>query len=451
MEQGKKQPQEQKTYGFWAFIPILVFLLVYIGGGLIFSVLGFESPFKQIPRETSLLIGVLAALFMSRKMNIDDKIEMISKHAGQPGVMTMVLIFLVAGAFSGVCTATGGAESVVNIGLTYIPKHFMVSGIFIVSAFLSTAMGTSTGTTVALAPIAVAVSQAAGISPAVALAAMTGGAIFGDNLSFISDTTIAATKGVGAEMKDKFKMNLLIAIPAAIVAIILYSRVPISADTVGEIGPYNMIHLLPYLVVIGTALTGMNVLVVLFLGIATAGVIGLVLGTVDILGILQAAGSGMNGMVSISIACILIRGLVGVSQELGGIDWLVATIIKRAKTRKGAEYSIGALAGLLSLAMANNTLSILISAPLAKEIGDSFHIAPKRMASLLDISACVFLAFAPNTGSMVLMTGLAECSPIHIISGAYYTIALGICTIITIQFGLMRTKEEKEYDAKQKA
>ena len=336
----------------------------------------------------------------------------------------------------------------VNMGLTFIPKHFLVSGIFIVSSFLSTAMGTSTGTTVALAPIAVAVSEAAGISPAIALAAMSGGSMFGDNLSFISDTTIAATKGVGAEMRDKFKMNFLIAVPAAIIAVIAYSTVHVSADGIGEIGSYNFIYILPYVTVLVTALMGMNVLVVLFIGIAMAGAIGLAMGSITILGIFKACGSGMSDMLSIAITCILIRGLIGVIHEYGGIEWLVKTVLKLAKSRKTAEYCIAFMSAILSLALANNTMAIIISAPLAKEIGESYHISPKRMASLLDIFGCVLLEFAPHTGSMVLLTTLAGCSPVDIMAGAYYAMALGVCAVITIQFGLLRTKEEKAFDMK---
>ncbi len=451
MSENNNKPNENdnhKTYGFWAFTPLLVFLLIYIGGGIIFTFMGLESPFKQIPREASLLVGIVVALIMNRKMNIEDKVEMIAKNSGQTGVMTMVLIFLVAGAFSGVCSATGGADSVVNMGLTFIPKKFLVAGIFVVSAFLSTAMGSSTGTVVALSPIAVAVSTASGISPAIALAAMSGGSMFGDNLSVISDTTIAATKGVGAEMRDKFKMNFLIAVPAALIAIVFYCMVPVATENIGEIGAYNFIHLLPYVTVLVTALLGMNVLVVLFIGIAMASVIGLGMGTITILGIFQAAGAGLSDMLGIAIACILIRGLVGVVHEYGGIEWLVATILKLAKSRRTAEYCIAFLASILSIALANNTIAIIISAPLAKEIGETYHIAPKRTASLLDIFSCVLLEFAPHTGSMVLLTTLANCSPVDIFKGAYYAMALGVCAIITIQFGLLRTKEEKEYDSK---
>lgn len=451
MSENRNRPDEiieKKTYGFWAFTPLLVFLLIYIGGGIVFTFMGRENPFKQIPREASLLVGIVVALIMNRKMKVEDKVEMIARNAGQTGVMSMVLIFLVAGAFSGVCSAIGGADSVVNMGLTFIPKRFLVAGIFVVASFLSTAMGTSTGTVVALSPIAVAVSRAAGISPAIALAAMSGGSMFGDNLSVISDTTIAATKGVGAEMRDKFKMNFLIAIPAAIMAIIAYSMVPVASQNIGKIGAYHFIYLLPYVAVLVTALMGMNVLVALFIGIGIAGVIGLAMGTISILGILQAVGSGLNDMLSIAIACILIRGLIGIIHEYGGIEWLIQKILKFAKSRRTAEYCIAFLSAILSIALANNTMAIIISAPLAKEIGENYHIAPKRTASLLDIFSCVLLEFAPHTGSMVLLTSLAECSPVDIFKGAYYAMALGICTIITIQFGLLRTKEEKEYDSK---
>ena len=248
-------------------------------------------------------------------------------------------------------------------------------------------------------------------------------------------------------MKDKFKMNLLIAIPAAITAIAAYSMVPVAPDNIGRTGNYNLIYFVPYMVVLASALIGMNVLTVLFMGTAVAGTIGLCMGTVTVAGIFQGAGGGINDMLSIAIACILIRGLIGVTHEYGGIDWLIKTTLRFAKSRRTAEYCIAFLSAVLSIALANNTLAIIISAPLAGEIGKTYHIAPKRTASLLDIFGCVLLEFAPHTGGMVLLTTLAECSPIDIFKNAYYAMALGVCAVITIQFGLLRTREERKYDS----
>ena len=235
-----------KNYGGFAFIPLIIFLVIYLGGGMFFSALGVEKPFNQLPRHAALLIGVIVAFGMNRKMKLDDKINIFTTTSGEAGVMMMALIFLLAGAFAGVAKGMGGVSSVVNLGLTFVPQQFLVPGLFAISAFISTAMGTSTGTLVAVAPIALGISEKTGLNPAISLAAVLGGAMFGDNLSVISDTTIAATRGVGCEMKDKFRMNFLIAIPAAIATLIAFTVVGGSGQIEGDLS-YNLIKVVPYL------------------------------------------------------------------------------------------------------------------------------------------------------------------------------------------------------------
>ena len=337
----------------------------------------------------------------------------------------------------------GGVESVVNLGLTFIPSVFLVPGVFLISCFISTAIGTSMGTVAAMAPIAIGVAQAANLNIPLTAAAVIGGAYFGDNLSMISDTTISAAKGVGSEMKDKFKMNFFIALPAAIFAAIMYGIMGGNGSITGEYN-YHLITVLPYVVVLITALIGFNVSGVLVLGIAMTGVIGLLEGSITFLDWIGAIGEGMSDMFSITIVVILISGLIGLVKYYGGIEWLVNSITSKIKNRKNAEYGISLISGLLSAALVNNTIAIIITAPIAKEIGQKYNIVPKRLASLIDIFACAFIALTPYDGGMLMITALVDVSPLEVLKYSFYIFALIVTTCITIQFGLLRDSKEKE-------
>lgn len=435
--------ENEKKYGVIAFLPLIIFLVLYIGSGLVFTYLGVEGAFKKFPRHVALMIGIVSAMFMNKGMKLDKKIEIFSENAGNSGVILIGLIYLLAGGFQGAAKAMGGVESVVNLGLTFIPATFLVPGIFIMASLISTAIGTSMGTVAAMAPIAIGVAQAANLNIPLTCSAVIGGAYFGDNLSMISDTTISAAKGVGSEMKDKFKMNFLIALPAAIVACVLYGIFGGEGVIEGE-KTYEIIRVIPYIVVLIAALKGFNVAGVLFVGIVMTGVIGFYEGTIDFFQWVNAIGNGMSGMFSITIVAILISGLIGLIKYYGGVDWLVNSLTAKMNQRRDAEYGIGLLSGLLSAALVNNTIAIIISAPIAKEIGKKYNIAPKRLASLIDIFACAFLALTPYDGGLLIITGLVDISPLAVLKYSFYIFALIIATCATIQFGLLRTKEEKE-------
>lgn len=439
METGNK-----KGLGGISFLPLFIFLGLYIGSGVFFSIKGAASPFNQFPRHVALFIAIGVAVLMNKNKKIDDKIEIFSKNAGSSGVMIMGLIYLLAGGFSGAAKSMGGVESVVNLGLTFIPSTFIVPGIFLISCFIATAMGTSMGTMAAMAPIAVGVAAKSNMDVAITLAAVMGGAYFGDNLSILSDTTISATRGVGCEMKDKFRMNFLIAIPAAILTMVLYTVMGKAGEIEGNL-TFSFIKVIPYLLVLAGALAGGNVVLVLMGGIVLCGIVGFATGSVTFLPFIKAIGSGMEDMMGITIVAILIAGIIGVIKENGGIEWLIEKITSKVKTRSGAEYGIGILSGALSASLVNNTVAIIISAPIAKEIGSKYHIAPKRLASLIDIFACGILALCPHDGGMLIMTGMGHVSPIDILKFAYYPVFLIIATLITIKFGLLRTPEEKEF------
>ena len=433
----------KQNLGAAAFIPLLTFLFIYLGAGLFFTFNGTETPFKQIPRDAALVMGVVVTFFFIGKHSLDYKIEVFSKAAGDTGVMLMNLIFIFSGAFAGVAKAMGGADSAVNLGLTLVPQQFIFAGIFIISAILATAMGTSMGTIAAVGPIAMGLAEKAAISPAIAIAAVVGGAMFGDNLSVISDTTIAATRGCGCEMSDKFKMNGLIALPAAILAIVGYSMVGTTSSLEGPY-PYSLLKIVPYIVVLVTAVMGFNVVAVLLGGTFFAGAIGLATGSLTLVTFCKAIASGMAGMFDLVIISMLIKGMAGLAKEYGGIEWLLSVLSKNVKSRKGAEYSISALVSVVDAALANNTIAIIIACPLVMPIAQQHNIAPKRVASLLDIWSCVIQGIIPHGGQILLACTLSGMSPFAVIGAGYYPILLAICTIVTIQFGLLKTKEEKE-------
>lgn len=431
-----------KKYGFSAFLPLLVFLGLYVGCGLVFTIMGTEAPFKQFPRHVALIAGIAVAMLFNKKVAMTRKVDIFCENAGNSGVMMIVLIYLLAGGFQGAAAVMGGKTSVINMGLTLIPGFLLIPGVFIMCCFISTAIGTSMGTIAAMAPIAVGVAQTANLNVALTCAAVIGGAYFGDNLSMISDTTISAAKGCGSEMKDKFKMNFFIAAPAAIIACIMFGVLG-GAASIGEVGAFSIILIIPYIVVLITALMGFNVAGVLFIGIIMTGVIGIIGGTCTFFQWVQAIGEGMSDMFSISIVAILVSGIIGLVTFNGGVEWMVKTATSKIKDRKGAEYVISLLSGVLSAALVNNTIAIIISAPIAKEIGGKYKIAPKRLASLIDIFACAFLSLMPHDGGMLIMTGLTDVSPLSIIKYSFYTFALIIAAGITIQFGLLRTQDEK--------
>ena len=442
---------EKKNLGGLAFLPLLVFLVLYIGTGVILSIMGAESTFGAFPRHVALLCGFAVAMVLQPGDSIQKKTDLFCEHMGNSGVMQVILIYLLASGFQGAAATMGGKESVVNLALHFIPVKLLIPGVFLMCCLISTAIGTSMGTIAAMGPVALSVAQGAGLSTAITAAAVIGGSYFGDNLSMISDTTISAAKGCGSEMRDKFKMNFWIALPAAIVAILLYTMVGGGGSGAVEAGAFNVLKVLPYLFVLVAALAGMNVTSVLLLGIAVTGVIGFLTGSCGFLEWIQGIGGGMADMFSISIAAALISGTVGLAREYGGIEWFVTKIRSKIRNRRSAEYGLGLLSGVLSAALVNNTLAIIVSCPIANELGEEYHIAPKRLASLVDIFACGFMMLIPHDGGIMMLTAMSGDSPFTVLKYSFYPVALLIVTCLTIHFGLLRTKEEKEFAKQQSA
>ncbi len=411
-----------------ALLPILVFLVLFIGSGILMD------DFYAMPTIVAFLIALAVAFFQNPSLKFNEKIKVCTQGIGDENVVTMCLIFLAAGAFSGAVGAAGGVASTVNLGLSLIPSQFAVVGLFLIGCFISVSMGTSVGTITALAPIAVGVSEATGFNMALCLAAVVSGAMFGDNLSMISDTTIAAVRTQGCEMSDKFKMNFKIVLPAAIVTAVIYFVSTLGGASQVEIGEYNIIQVIPYLLVLGGALAGINVFVVLIVGTLTSVAAGLMTGTMTLATVFSSIGGGVTGMYDITVISITVAAISALVKAYGGIDFVLNFIRSRTKTKKGAMLSIGALVLGVDLSTANNTIAIVLAGPIAKDISDEFGIDPRRSASLLDIFASVGQGLIPYGAQMLYAAAAAGISTYALIPYAFYPILMLVCALGFIFF-----------------
>lgn len=422
-----------------ALLPLGVFLVLFLGAGIYFNMKGVDFAFYQLPSPVAAMVGIIVA-FVICKGSIDEKMDTFVKGVGESNIIIMCMIYLLAGGFSTVAKAMGGVDSTVNFGLSVIPPSLILPGMFIIACFVSTAMGTSMGTIAAVAPIAVDMAVKAHLPLAMAVGAVVGGSMFGDNLSMISDTTIAATRTQGCSMKDKFIMNFKIALPAAILTLV----VMIVTGTSGQIPAnlqYNVLKIIPYLTVLILALIGMNVFLVLILGIVLAGIIGLADGSFTLISFSQKIYEGFGSMQEIFILSLLIGGLAALITKEGGIDYLLDIINRRIKSVKGAELGIGALVSIADICTANNTVAIVITGPMAKKICDENGVDPRRSASMLDIFSCVWQGIVPYGAQLLLAGSIAKLSPIQIMPHLYYPYLLGIVTLIAIWMGFPKTKE----------
>lgn len=419
----------------WALIPFVVFMILFIGSGVIMG------DFYAFPVIVAISISGAVALAMNRKESFSRKVDIFCQGAGNLNVMLMVIIFLLAGAFSEVAKGMGAVDSTVNFALSIIPQNLLVVGLFIIACFISLSMGTSVGTIVALAPIGVGISDLTELSIALVMAAVVGGSMFGDNLSFISDTTITAVRSQGAQMKDKFKVNFWIVLPAAIITSIILGFMTSGGTAQVEHLSYNWIKIIPYVLVIILALSGMNVFLVLVLGIVLAGAVGIADGSYHIMSLIQKIGEGMEGMYEIAFLAILIAGMVEVIKFNGGIDFLLRLVTRRIKSQKGAEFGIAVLVGLTNLSTANNTIAILIAGPLAKDIADQYEIEPRKSASILDIFSCTVQGLLPYGAQFLVAASVAKISPVSILPYSFYPILIGICGMIAILIGYPKKKK----------
>ncbi len=418
-----------------ALLPILVFLLIFLGSGFI------TGDFYSMPAIAAFLIALLVAFVQNRQLGFADKIRLAAEGVGDENIITMCLIFLAAGAFTGAVKAAGGVDSTVNLGLSILPSNVAVAGLFLIGCFISISMGTSVGTITALAPIAVGISQKTGFSMAVCAGAVVGGAMFGDNLSMISDTTIAAVKTQGCEMKDKFRENFLIVLPAAIVTILLF--LVLGRDAAFQLKDeltYNIFRVLPYLVVLVGALAGVNVFIVLIAGTVLSLIAGVGTGAFGLGDMFTHVGEGIMGMYDITVISIIVACIVALVKEYGGIDFILSFIRKRINGERGGELGIAALALLVDMCTANNTVAIVMSGPIAKEISDDFGVTPRRSASLLDMFSSMGQGLIPYGAQLLAAATLTGLTPFEIIPYCFYPILMGVSGLVFI-FIKKRTRE----------
>lgn len=417
----------KKEAGIKALLPLVVFLTVYVGVCIIAKDMYAVSvivPFSA---------AAVTALFMNKSKKINEKLDIFCSGAGEGNVILMILIFILAGAFAQVAKDMGAVDSTVNLGLSVLPSNLMVVGLFIISCFIALSVGTSVGTITTLVPIAVGVADKTGVMTAIAVGAVVSGAMFGDNLSIISDTTIAATRTQGCEMRDKFKMNFKIVLPAAIAtAVIFMILTRNAAPAYVEQLEFTFIKIIPYIAVIVSALLGVNVVIVLLLGIIIAGVIGFAYGTFDILSFCTSVSNGIGGMSELIIVTLLIAGTMSLIKENGGIDYILSRGLKKFRNKRNAEFGIAALVSLVDICTANNTVAIVTVGPIAKNISDEFELEPKRVAGIMDMFSCVFQGIIPYGAQLISAAGLAAISPFAIMNYLFYPYLMGVCAVIAI-------------------
>ncbi|MCO6224939.1 Na+/H+ antiporter NhaC family protein [Staphylococcus epidermidis] len=419
--------KEMKNGNAWALIPLLLFVLLFLGVGII------SGDFTTMPLNVAITITVIVALLMNRKETFAKKVEVFTKGAGHSNIILMMLIFILAGAFSTTAEKMGGVSSTVNLGLSLIPQNLIIVGLFIICMFVSISMGTSVGTVAAIAPVGFGFAQTTDVPAALAMATVVGGAMFGDNLSMISDTTIAAVRTQKTKMSDKFKVNFKIVLPGAIITIIIlfFLTNGISIDHTKNYD-YNLIKVIPYLLVLILALVGINVIIVLIGGTVLAGIIGLIDGSFGWNGLLNAISKGIIGMEDIAMIALLIGGLVGIIQHNGGIDWLLNFVRSKVKSKRGAELGIASLVSAADISTANNTISIIMAGPLAKNIADEYDVDPRKSASILDIFGGCFQGLLPYSPQVISAAGVAGISPFLMLQYSIYPILLGVCGLVAI-------------------
>ena len=420
-----------------ALLPIGVFLGIYLGLGLTFEyILKIEMGFYQVPIIIAFLAAILVACLQNKAMSFDEKLEIMGQGVGDKNIITMLLIFLTAGAFVGV-VGRSSAQSVAYFMLSVIPPQFAVPVLFVVACFVSTAMGTSVGTITLLAPIAVEVSQAAGYNLALCVATVVGGAMFGDNLSFISDTTIAACNGQGCAMRDKFRGNFWIALPAAAATLVLILLMTAGQNPGAIVKDYNLLQILPYILVLAGGIAGINVFVVLLVGIVSGAAIMLMTGQMEATALLANMGSGAAGMFETSMVAVLVAAMCALIRVYGGFDALLSMIRSAFKGNRGGQLGMGLLVGAMDIATANNTVAIVMANPIAKEMSQEYGISSQRAACLLDTFSCIFQGVIPYGAQMLVaistVAGMGlTLSAFDIMAYLFYPYALLISSLIAI-------------------
>ena len=417
-------------HGILALSPIIVLLTIYLTGSII------AGDFYRIPIAVAFMTASIYAIAITRGTTLDERIDSFSKGAANPRIMYMIWIFVLAGAFAALAKSMGAVDATVQLTLNLIPSNYLPAGIFIAACFISLSIGTSVGTIVALTPVVTALATEMNCNTAWLVAIVVGGAFFGDNLSFISDTTIAATQTQGCSMRSKFRTNIKLVTPAAITTLLLYAFSGNSIEHIDStaVTMSDILKCIPYLTVIVCALAGMNVLAVLITGIVIAGVMGLIFGTVDGISIFTEMGNGIMGMTELIIVTMLAGGLLEIVRINGGIDYLIRIVTLRMRSRRAAELAITALTALANICTANNTIAILTVGDISRDISKKYGIQPRRAASLMDTTSCFVQGVIPYGAQLLIASGLAKISPLEIIPNLYYPMLIGAIVLGSILF-----------------
>ena len=423
-----------------ALIPLAVFLISYLAVSLA------AGDFYKMPITVAFVLSSVVAVWMSKGGGLHSRIELFCKGAANSNIMLMVMIFILAGAFAQTAKAMGAVDATVNLTLAILPGNVLAAGVFLAACVISVSVGTSVGTIVALTPVAAGLSAQTGISPALMSAVVVSGAMFGDNLSFISDTTIVATRTQGCKMSDKFKTNVSIVMPFAVLTTIIYVLIGSGAQSAFVTGDIPWIKVLPYFIVLAAAVMGVNVMVVLLGGTVLCGLIGLLTGAFDVWGWTTSMGAGINGMGELIIVTILAGGMLEMIRYNGGLAWIIQKMTARIRSRKGAELSIAGVVSFANLCTANNTIALIMAGPIAKEIAQRFHIAPNRSASLLDIFSCFVQGIIPYGAQLLMAASLSGVSPVSIMKYLYYPYLLGVGALLAIWLGFPRTHSQPAAD-----
>ena len=414
--------------GLLALSPLMVFITLYLVTSII------AGDFYRVPITVAFMAVSVYAVAISGGMSLAKRIDTFSQGASTNQMMLMVWIFVVAGAFANSAKAMGSIDATVNLTLALLPPQMLLAGLFLAACFISLSIGTSVGTIVALTPIAAGLAQHMGTSVPMLTAVIVGGSFFGDNLSFISDTTIAATQTQGCKLSDKFRVNSFLVMPAALIIFILYIVIGKQVQAPHQQPPIDVLKVVPYIVVLVTAIFGMNVMAVLTLGILLTGVIGIATGSYDLYGWLGSMGQGILGMGELIIITLMAGGLLAIIKQQGGIDYLIRLLTRRVSGKRGAELSVAALVSMVNVCTANNTVAIITVGGIAKQIGDRYGIDNRKCASILDTFSCFTQGLLPYGAQMLMAAGLAQLNPVAIIPYLYYPFAIGIVALLAIIF-----------------
>lgn len=412
--------------GFLAISPLIVFVVLYLVLSLV------AGDFSSVPLTVVFLISSVYAVATSTKFSLKERIDIYGQGASTPNLLLMLWIYVLAGAFSQSAKGMGAIDTTVNLALNILPPSMILPGLFVTACFISISIGTSVGTVVTLVPIAAGIATQTNSNVALLTAVIVGGAYFGDNLSFISDTTVVATQTQGVRMKDKFKVNLMIVVPAVVIVLAVYAFMGFGMQAPTHVGQTDLFKVIPYLAVLVTAVCGLNVMAVLVLGIALCGIIGVLGGSYDFYGWLNALGNGIVGMGELIIIAMMAGGMLEIIKVNGGIDYIIEKLSGRIRGKRGAEFSIAALVSLVNLCTANNTVAILTVGNIAKQISEKFGIDPRKTASILDTFSCTIQGIIPYGVQILLAAGLAHVQPVDIIPYLYYPFAIGIAASLSI-------------------